>query len=138
MICEPRLDTYVICGGSPELEEIVRRLRRWDRKVVLCAGSYGTPQDLVQMADRFSRVEELVGPGGMDDEAGLDFERYDWGPFVRALDWHEKRMEFIGIGLLLKKILDHRNCGYSSYNRKREIFEQAKESGIIEIYTVPQ
>jgi hypothetical protein len=137
LFADPRLDTYVICGGAPELEEVVKRLRRYDRKVVLCAGGYGCPQDLVQMADRFSRMEELLGPGGMDGEGSLDFERYDWSPFIRALDWHEKRMEFIGIGLLLKKILDHRNCGYTSYGRKREIFEQAKDSGIIEIYTVP-
>jgi hypothetical protein len=137
LFSEPRLDTYVICGGAPELEEVVKRLRRHDRKVVLCAGGYACPQDLVQMADRFSRMEEILGPGGMDGEGSLDFERYDWSPFVRALDWHEKRMEFIGIGLLLKKILDHRNCGYTSYGRKREIFEQAKASGIIEIYTVP-
>ncbi|MHC4781416.1 MAG: NYN domain-containing protein, partial [Planctomycetota bacterium] len=124
---EPRLDVYVICGGAQELEEIIRRLRRGDRKVVLCAGGYSCSQDLVQIADRFARVEDLLGPGGMDGESSVDFDRYDWGPFVRALEWHEKRMEFIGIGLLLKKILDHRNCGYTSYNRKREIFEWFKE-----------
>jgi hypothetical protein len=137
LFTDPRLDTYVIGGSAPELEEIVKRLRRYDRKVVLCAGGYACPQDLVQLADRYARLEELLGPAGMEGEGSLDFDRYDWGPFIRALDWHEKRMEFIGIGLLLKKILDHRNCGYTSYSRKREIFEKAKELGVIEIYTVP-
>ncbi|GEM_PF-2792571 len=134
---EPRVDTYVIAGGAPEMEEVIKRLRRFDRKVVLCASGYSCPQDLVQMADRYARVEEILGPATQDGEGALDFERYDWAPFVRALDWHEKRMEFIGIGLLLKKILDHRNCGYTSYARKREIFEKAKDESIIEIYTVP-
>jgi len=137
LFTEPRMDIYVIGGGAPQLEEIIKRLKRFDRRVVLCACGYTCPQELIQMTDRYTRVEELLGPAGVDGEGSLDFERYDWTPFVRALDWHEKRMEFIGIGLLLKKILDHRNCGYTSYARKREIFEEAKERGIIEIYTVP-
>ena len=134
---EPRLDTYVVAGASAESEELLRRIKRSDRRIVLCTAGSSCPPELAPLAYRTVRLEEAPGSPGEEGEGILRFEQYDWTPFIRALDMHEKRMEFIGIGLLLKKILDGRNCGYTSYNRKREIFEKAKECGIIEIYTVP-
>jgi hypothetical protein len=137
LLAEPRIDTFVLAGASPEFEELLRRIRKSDRRIVLCSAGLSSPPELAPLADRRIRLEEVQGSPDPEGEGAIRFEQYDWTPFIRALDMHEKRMEFIGIGLLLKKILDARNCGTSSYNGKREIFEKAKECGIIEIYTVP-
>jgi hypothetical protein len=158
----PQVDTVVLVTDDAQLAELVRRLRRQGRFVVMI-----TPQALVagepaRTADRVVTVEALLAgtagaeplaaaepprarlaerepappPRARAPAAPLDLETYDWTRLVVLLRDLEAKMPFVGMRWLKNKVLGPHNVGVAGIGEKQLLLNRAVEEGLVETYRV--
>jgi len=128
-------DVYVIASGAREIQPLLRRLRESGKEVVLAGLREAVGRDLVRRADRVVWLDDSLA-AREEPEGEIDFEKYDWQPFVRLLDSLEANLEFVGLNYLIRRVLDRTNCGYTELRRRQDIINFAQNSAIIEVYQV--
>jgi hypothetical protein len=133
---------FVLAAGDGSLHDLVLRLRRAGSRVVVCGPRDATAPELARGADRFTPLEGLLEGSAAGVEAApadgghVDFDRYDWGPFLRLVDGLEHRLSFVGLKYLNHKVLNRENCGFDDRARRQTLINHVIDEGILEIYQI--
>ncbi len=133
---EPRIDVYVVVSAAGDLSDVLLRLRRRGRWVVLCAGHGDAGREAVRGADRFVALEDLFAARPPRPAPALDLETYDWTNFVRLIRDLSRKLNFVGLRYVATKVLNPHNCGLSDRARKQELLNRALDLRILESYQV--
>jgi hypothetical protein len=131
----PVPDLYIVASTEQEVQPALRKLRESGKEVILASLREAVNHDLARRADRIAWLDDLLALQG-EPEGDIDFEMYDWAPFVRLLDSLAANLEFVGLNYVIRRVMDRTNCGYSELRRKQDIINFAQNSGIIEVYQV--
>jgi hypothetical protein len=131
----PVPDLYIVASPSREIQPALRKLRETGKEVILASVREAANHDLARRADRIAWLDDLLALHG-EPEGEIDFETYDWAPFVRLLDSLSTNLEFVGLNYVIRRVMDRTNCGHSELRRKQDIVNFAQNSGIIEVYQV--
>jgi hypothetical protein len=133
---EPRIDVYVVASAAGDLADLLARLRRRGRFVVLLAGRADAGREVVRGADRFVALEDLFGAHPARPAPPLDLGSYDWTNFVRLIRDLSRKLNFVGLRYVATKVLNPHNCGLSDRTQKQELLNRAIDLGILESYQV--
>jgi hypothetical protein len=142
----PSVVTFVLATVDASLHDLVVRLRRSGREVVVCGPRDLTADELTRQADRFVPFESLLSesraaavPAETASSAApveVDWETYDWSRFLRLVDELERRLNFVGLKYLNHKVLNRENCGFDDRARRQALINHAIDDGILEIYQI--
>lgn len=142
----PSVATFVLASVDASLLDLIVRLRRAGREVIVCGPNALTAVELTRNADRFVAFESLLGaaareapstePATPAPTVSVDWERYDWGRFLRLVHELEHRLNFVGLKYLNHKVLNRENCGFDDRARRQALINFAIDSGILEIYQI--
>ncbi len=133
---QPELDVYVIVSGDSDFHDLLQRLRRAGRRVVVCGARSDTGRELIRGADRFIPLEERLGVRTSKATHPLVGEEYEWSGcsvLIRDLD---RKLNFVGLRYVATKVLNPHNCGLSDRGQKQELLNRAIDQNIIEPYQV--
>lgn len=158
-------ETVVLVSDDAQLAELIQRIRRSGRYVVVVVPEALASQEPAQAADRSVSVESLLLGGAPQKSASpapapqpqtppqssrpplrressyvhggpLDLETYDWSRFVLLLRDLEERMPFVGMRWLKNKVIGQHNVGVSSVGDKQLLLNKAVDDGLVETYRV--
>ena len=133
---EPSIDVYVIVSGDSDFHDLLQRLRRRDKRIVVCGARQDTGRELIRGADKFLPLEELLGVRSARVTQPVDWEGYDWTGFIRLIRDLDKKLNFVGLRYVATKVLNPHNCGLSDRGHKQELLNRAIDTGIIHPYQV--
>jgi hypothetical protein len=132
----PPLDTYVLATNDEDFQEVVLRLKRTGRRVVVAGLEAIASPELMGGSDQFVPLEELLGLKAGQPVKRIDFSMYDWAPFIQLMDEIEAKMPFVGLGWLVKKKLNAENSGTESSHERQQLLDQAVEEGVVVLHKV--
>jgi uncharacterized protein (TIGR00288 family) len=133
---EPGIDVYVIASGDSDFHDLLQRLRRRGKRIVVCGARSDTGRELVRSADKFVPLDDLLGARPARASAPVPWEQYDWTGFVRLIRDLSRKLNFVGLRYVATKVLNPHNCGLSDRVQKQELLNRAIDLGIIEAYQV--
>jgi len=129
----PTIDVYVLVSRSCPLHEVTLRLRRADRRITLVRPQATGPECLdIDEEPACAENDEW----SVASAARFDVSSFDWEPFVRLVDDLERSMPFVGFGWLLKKKLNHDNCGCATSHARQGLMDRAVKDGLLALYKV--
>ncbi len=129
------IDVFVLATGDDDFIELADRLRRAQRKVVVCGLESQVSQSLAEGVDEFVALEAVLDLKSKPVTKKIDFSMFDWAPFIGLLSELEKKdapIEATG----LKKKLTLENSGCKTSAEKAQLIERAAEEGIITLSEV--
>jgi len=133
---EPEIDVYVVASGDSDFHDLLQRLRRRGKRIVVCAVRSDTGRELIRGADKFVALEELLGIRTGRSTEPVRWEEYDWTNFIRLIRDLDRKLNFVGLRYVATKVLNPHNCGLSDRSQKQELLNRAIDSGIIDPYQV--
>ncbi|MCU0726623.1 MAG: NYN domain-containing protein [Planctomycetes bacterium] len=133
---EPAIDVYVIASGDSDFHDLLQRLRRRGKRIVVCGARSDTGRELIRSADKYVPLDDLLGVRPARASAPVDWEAYDWTGFVRLIRDLSRKLTFVGLRYVATKVLNPHNCGLSDRTQKQELLNRAIDLGIIEAYQV--
>jgi NYN domain len=133
---QPELDVYVIVSGDSDFHDLLQRLRRSGKRVVVCGARSDTGRELIRGADRFIALEELMGVRTGRAAQPVEWETYDWSGFIILIRDLDRKLNFVGLRYVATKVLNPHNCGLSDRAQKQELLNRAIDQKIIEPYQV--
>jgi uncharacterized LabA/DUF88 family protein len=133
---QPELDVYVIVSGDSDFHDLLQRLRRAGRRVVVCGARSDTGRELIRGADRFIPLEELLGVKTNRAASPVRWDEYDWSGFIVLIRDLDRKLNFVGLRYVATKVLNPHNCGLSDRGQKQELLNRAIDQLIIEPYQV--
>ncbi len=133
---QPELDVYVIVSGDSDFHDLMQRLRRAGRRVVVCGARSDTGRELIRGADRFIPLEELLGVRAARAVQPVVWDEYDWSGFIVLIRDLDRKLNFVGLRYVATKVLNPHNCGLSDRGQKQELLNRAIDQNIIEPYQV--
>ena len=134
----PHLDTYLVVSGHAMYPEISQRLRRADRQLIQIHLQNGEPSYAEQLGYRQTSLNDVLeGRKLRRPGRRVDFDEFDWTPFIRLMDELEENMPFVGFGWLLKKKLHTENSGGCvTMQERQELMDRAVDQGVLTLYKV--
>ena len=132
----PDVDVYVIVSGDSDFHDLLLRLRRGGKRVVVCGARSDTGRELIRGADKFVPLGELLGMRTARAAEAIDWDTYDWTSFIRLIRDLDKKLNFVGLRYVATKVLNPHNCGLSDRSQKQELLNRAIDSDIIVPYQV--
>lgn len=136
LFAEPGIDVYVIASGDSDFHDLLQRLRRRDRRVVVVGARGDTGRELIRGADKFVPLEEVLGLRTSRSSEPVSWDAYDWTGFIRLIRDLDEKLNFVGLRYVATKVLNPHNCGLSDRAQKQELLNRAIDSKIIEPYQV--
>ncbi len=136
LFAEPEIDVYVIASGDSDFHDLLQRLRRRGKRIVVCGARSDTGRELIRGSDKFVSLEELLGVRASKPPQPVDWETYDWTGFVRLIRDLDRKLNFVGLRYVATKVLNPHNCGLSDRHQKQDLLNRAIDMGIIEPYQV--
>jgi len=133
---QPELDVYIIVSGDSDFHDLLQRLRRAGRRVVVCGARSDTGRELIRGADRFIPLEELLGVRAAKSTRPVVWEEYDWSGFIVLIRDLDRKLNFVGLRYVATKVLNPHNCGLSDRGQKQELLNRAIDQNIIDPYQV--
>jgi len=133
---EPEIDVYVIGSGDSDFHDLLQRLRRRGKRIVVCGLRSDTGRELIRGSDRFVPLEDLMGARPGRQTHPVTWEEYDWTGFIRLIRDLGRKLNFVGLRYVATKVLNPHNCGLSDRGQKQELLNRAIDSEIITPYQV--
>ncbi|MHC4472164.1 MAG: NYN domain-containing protein, partial [Planctomycetota bacterium] len=133
---EPEIDVYIIASGDSDFHDLLIRLRRGGRRVVVVGARTDTGRELIRGADKFVPLDDLLGMRSARPVQHVDWETYDWSGFIRLIRDLSNKLNFVGLRYVATKVLNPHNCGLSDRGQKQELLNRAIDSEIIVPYQV--
>jgi hypothetical protein len=136
LFAEPKIDIYVIASGDSDFHDLLQRLRRRGKRIVVCAIRSDTGRELIRGSDKFVPLEELLGIRTGRQSQPVLWDDYDWTGFIRLIRDLDRKLNFVGLRYVATKVLNPHNCGLSDRSQKQELLNRAIDTGIIDPYQV--
>jgi len=133
---EPGIDVYVIASGDSDFHDLLQRLRRRGKRIVVCGARQDTGRELIRGADKFVPLEDLLGIRSGRSTEPVIWESYDWTGFIRLIRDLDRKLNFVGLRYVATKVLNPHNCGLSDRGQKQELLNRAIDTEIILPYQV--
>jgi hypothetical protein len=142
---KPEIDTYVLVSDDPGLLDLVSRIKRHGKDVLLVGFQRGMPDDLLSADLDFEPLESYVQPSDLQpedtppspDDYNDSDESFDWEPFVMLLSRLESTLPFVSLKYLKNSVLTPiHGCG-SSTESKAELIREAIRLQYIETRKIP-
>lgn len=142
---KPEIETFVLVSDDPGLLDLVSRLKRHGREVLLVGFQKGMPEDLLGADVDFEPLESYVQPSDLQPEdtppSPDDYEEsdaeFDWEPFVLLLSRLENTLPFVSLKYLKNSVLTPAHgCG-SSTESKADLIRDAIRLQYIETRKIP-
>lgn len=133
---EPGIDVYVIASGDSDFHDLLQRLRRRGKRIVVTAVRPDTGRELMRGSDRFVALEEVFGVRSPRQVMPVEWDAYDWTGFIRLIRDLDRKLNFVGLRYVATKVLNPHNCGLSDRAQKQELLNRAIDSKIILPYQV--
>jgi NYN domain-containing protein len=141
----PEIETYVLVCDDPGIFDLVSRIRRHGREVLLVGFEQGMPEALLDADVDFEPVESYVQPADMDRQdtppSPDDYEepdtRFDWEPFVMLLARLESTLPFVSLKYLKNSVLTPAHGCDSTTESKAALIRKAIEQQYIETHKIP-
>jgi hypothetical protein len=133
---DPEIEVYVIASGDSDFHDLMQRLRRRGKRIVVTGVRSDTGRELMRGADRFLPLEEVMGIRPSRPSEPVIWEGYDWTGFVRLIRDLDRKLNFVGLRYVATKVLNPHNCGLSDRGQKQELLNRAIDSEIIIPYQV--
>jgi hypothetical protein len=133
---DPAIDVYVIASGDSDFHDLLQRLRRRGKRIVVCGLRPDTGRELIRGADKFIPLEDLMGVRPGRQTHPVEWEGYDWTGFIRLIRDLDRKLNFVGLRYVATKVLNPHNCGLSDRGQKQELLNRAIDSEIITPYQV--
>ena len=153
----PAVDAVTIVTDDAQVVELVRRLRKQGRYVVVLAPGALADAEPARSADRAVSIEavlagEVVAEPVVADSGWsgsrealrvrppsgqtLDFATYDWARLILLMRDLEAKMPFVGMRWLKNKVIGPHNVGAVTIADKQLLLNKAVEEGLLETYRV--
>ena len=136
LFVEPGVDVYVIASGDSDFHDLLQRLRRRGKRIVVTSVRPDTGRELIRGSDRFLPLDEVFGPRSPRQVHPVSWDDYDWTGFIRLIRDLDRKLNFVGLRYVATKVLNPHNCGLSDRAQKQELLNRAIDSGIILPYQV--
>jgi hypothetical protein len=133
---DPAIDVYVIASGDSDFHDLLQRLRRRGKRIVVCGLRSDTGRELIRGSDKFVSLEELMSLRPGRQAQPVTWENYDWTGFIRLIRDLDKKLNFVGLRYVATKVLNPHNCGLSDRGQKQELLNRAIDTEIISPYQV--
>ena len=133
---EPGMDVYVIASGDSDFHDLLQRLRRRGKRIVVCGLRADTGRELIRGSDKFVPLEELMGLRPGRQAQPVTWDEYDWTGFIRLIRDLDRKLNFVGLRYVATKVLNPHNCGLSDRGQKQELLNRAIDTDIISPYQV--
>jgi hypothetical protein len=136
------ISTVLLCAGDSDYCEVMRRGRRLDKNLYVCAVGPDTAPELLSLAKAFYPIEQRLGLKSKEEErldiAKLDPAQIDrWTPLVKVLDHAEERLPSVIRSYFINTWMMS-GLGYGeTFEQKAMALDLAEESGIIVYDNVP-
>lgn len=123
------IDTFVLVSGDRDFIELISKLHKRKKYVILLGVEITTSKDLIESADEFIPIEKLYGitPSPKIDIGLLHEEEeasLEW--LIIKIEEMQKSQSFLGLNFLTKKIMPE----------KLDLISKAIETGILIKYKV--
>jgi len=125
------IEIYVLATGDDDFIELADRLRRAQRRVVVCGLEAQVSQALVEGVDEFIPLEGILDLKSKPAAKKIDFSMFDWAPFISLVAELEKKDPVVDATWLQKKKLTQENSGCKTSAEKQQLLDRAVEEGII-------
>ena len=136
LYADPGIDVYVVASGDSDFHDLLQRLRRRGKRIVVCGARSDTGRELIRGADKYIALDDLLGVRTGRTTQPSDWGTYDWTGFIRLIRDLDKKLNFVGLRYVATKVLNPHNCGLSDRGQKQELLNRAIDSGIILPYQV--
>jgi hypothetical protein len=142
---KPEIETFVLVSDDPGLLDLVSRIKRQGKDVLLVGFQRGMPEDLLDADLDFEPLESYVQPADLQPEdtppSEDDYEagdgHFDWEPFVLLLSRLESTLPFVSLKYLKNSVLTPAHgCG-SSPDTKADLIREAIRLQYIETRKIP-
>ncbi|MEN8149656.1 MAG: NYN domain-containing protein [Planctomycetota bacterium] len=133
---DPEMDVYVIASGDSDFHDLLQRLRRRGKRIVVCGLRSDTGRELIRGSDKFIPLEELMGLRPGRQARPVTWDEYDWTGFIRLIRDLDRKLNFVGLRYVATKVLNPHNCGLSDRGQKQELLNRAIDTEIITPYQV--
>jgi len=140
------VDEYILVTGEVDYLELVQRLRKHDRSVVVCGIRSIAAPELVRSADHFVPLEDVLLlppasgsgveasiPQALSGSSGV-FDEQDVSALILLINRLEERLDFVGVGYLIGKAMGHNAVGPEDIRLRRMLFNKLADEGIVEVY----
>lgn len=141
-----QVDEYVLVTGDADCLELIQRLRKHDRSVVLSSVRSATAQELIRAADHFVPLEDVLllppasgvgaessSPQALSNAQSV-FDEQDVSALILLINRLEERLDFVGVGYLIGKAMGHNAVGPEDIRLRRMLFNKLADEGIVEVY----
>lgn len=140
------VDEYILVSGDGAFGEVLQRLHRFDRDVVVCGIRSAAAQELIRAADHFVPLEDvlLLPPASPTprepfsqtfQSPGTDaYDEHDVTALILLISRLEERLDFVGVGYLIGKAMGHNAVGPEDIRLRRTLFNRLADEGIVEVY----
>ncbi|MDY0059473.1 MAG: NYN domain-containing protein [Myxococcota bacterium] len=141
-----RCDEYLLIASDPDQVELIQRLHRHDRSVVVAGFRAAVAPELIRAADCFMPLEDILllpssaGPladpaaSGGSAPAGDLLDEQDVTSLILLIHRLEERLDFVGVGYLIGKAMSQNAVGPEDLRLRRLLFNKLAEEGIVEVY----
>jgi hypothetical protein len=151
----PVVESMVLVTDDAQLGELVRRVRRQGRYVVVVTPGNLIEQEPARSADRAVTIEMILS-GDVEAESlppvavpipsaarprppsgqTIDFATYDWTRLILLMRDLEMKMPFVGMRWLKNKVIGPHNVSAVTIADKQLLLNKAVEEGLLETYRV--
>lgn len=145
LLRNPEIDTFVLVSDDPGLLDLVSRIKRKGKHVMLVGFQKSVPEDLLEADLDFEPIESYVQPSDLQSEdtppSPDDYEEsdstFDWEPFVMLLSRLESTLPFISLKYLKNNVLTPIHGCDNSPESKGELIREAIRLQYIETRKIP-
>ena len=136
------IDTFVLVSDDPGLADLIVRLRRQRRDVILTGFQRSMPPDLLQLDVEFEPLEDSVQPADLQREDTPPSEEeytgeFNWDAFVQLLSRLEDTLPFVSLKYLKNHVLTPSHGGGSTNQSKGELIRRAIHEKLIDTHKIP-
>lgn len=145
LLRNPEIDTFVLVSDDPGMLDLVSRIKRQGKNVLLVGFERSVPDDLLRADLDFEPLESYVQPSDLQPEdtppSPDDYEEtdasFDWEPFVMLLSRLESTLPFVSLKYLKNSVLTPAHGCDNSPESKGDLIREAIRLQFIETRKIP-